>query len=148
MHSAIKLQSNFNGSNTFRTMKISSRQGLFELVRVDYSDYSGRSGGFNGVLLDFLSRKGMLFVLIRIASSKAILMRTHNIPFSIYNRKSPLINQICSYGTFSKGLKNEFETARINEPLKFYCIYCHAYLKKNGRNQETGILCSDFTVAQ
>ena len=37
-----EIQSNFNGSNTFRTMKISSRQGKFEPVRVDYSARSGR----------------------------------------------------------------------------------------------------------
>ena len=35
-------------------------------------------------------------------------------------------SQICSYGIFSKGLKNEFEIAVVNEssvfkPLKFYC---------------------------
>ena len=38
----------------------------------------------------------------------------------------PKLSQICSYGMFSKGLKNEFETALVNEPsvfepLKFYC---------------------------
>ena len=55
-------------------------------------------------------------------------MRTHNIPFSIYNRKSPQINpDLQLWDFFSKGLKNEFETARVNEPsgfepLKFYCI--------------------------
>ena len=43
-------------------------------------DYSGRSGGFIGYLLDFLEHEGMLFVPIRI---EAILMSTHNIPFSI-----------------------------------------------------------------
>ena len=53
-------------------------------------------------------------------------MSTHNIPFSIYE-KHPKLSQICSYGLFSKGLKNEFETAVVNEPsvfepLKFYCI--------------------------
>ena len=37
-----KIQSNFNGSNTFGTIKISSRQGQFEPMRVDYS---ARSGG-------------------------------------------------------------------------------------------------------
>ena len=36
------------------------------------------------------------------------------------------LSQICSYGLFSKGLKNEFETTMVNEPsvfkpLKFYC---------------------------
>ena len=33
----IQLQSNFSGSNSFGTMKISSRQGKFEPMRVDYS---------------------------------------------------------------------------------------------------------------
>ena len=32
-----EIQSNFNGLNTFRTMKISSRQGEFEPIRIDYS---------------------------------------------------------------------------------------------------------------
>ena len=36
------IQSNFNGSNIFGTMKISSRQGLFELMSVNHS---ARSGG-------------------------------------------------------------------------------------------------------
>ena len=40
---------------------------------------------------------------------------------------NPKLSQICSYGIFSKGHKNEFETAVVNEPsvfepLKFYCI--------------------------
>ena len=38
------IQSNFNGSNTFGTMKICSRQGEFEPLRVYYKD---RSGGIN-----------------------------------------------------------------------------------------------------
>ena len=38
----------------------------------------------------------------------------------------PKYNNVCSYGIFSKELKNEFETAVVNEPsvfqpLKFYC---------------------------
>ena len=28
----------------------------------------------------------------------------------------PKYNNVCSYGIFSKGLKNEFETAVVNEP--------------------------------
>ena len=40
----------------------------------------------------------------------------------------PKLSQICNYGICSKGLKNEFETAVVNEPsvfepLKFYCMY-------------------------
>ena len=38
--------SNFNGSNSFGTMQISSRQGKFKPVRVDYS---ARSGGLIGI---------------------------------------------------------------------------------------------------
>ena len=37
------------------------------------------------------------------------------------------LSQICSFGIFSEGLKNEFETAVVNEPsvfepLKLYCM--------------------------
>ena len=50
-------------------------------------------------------------------------MFTHNIPFSIYKRKSPKIILIesAAMGFFSKGLKNEFETVVLNEPSVFYC---------------------------
>ena len=48
--------------------------------------------------------------------------------YTMFNikRKSLLIIPICSYGIFSKGHKNEFETAVVNRPsvfesLKFYC---------------------------
>ena len=42
------------------------------------------------------------------------------------------LSQICSYGLFSKGLKNEFETAVVNEPsvfepLKFYCTWAQLF---------------------
>ena len=69
----------------------------------------------------------MLCVLFRIASW-GILMRTQNIPISITKKEShPKLSQICSYGIFTKGLKNEFETTMANEssvfePLRFYCI--------------------------
>ena len=58
---------------------------------------------------------------------EAILMITHNIPFSICVRKNTLnYPKSAVMGFFSKGLKNEFETAMVNEPsvfepLKFYC---------------------------
>ena len=40
----------------------------------------------------------------------------------------PKLSQICSSGICSKGLKNEFETAVVNEPSvfepsKFYCTW-------------------------
>ena len=54
-----------------------------------------------------------------------------NTQHTIFNRKKenlPKLSQICSYGIFSKGLKNEFKTALVNEPsvfepLKFYCTF-------------------------
>ena len=44
------------------------------------------------------------------------------------NETHPKLSQICSYGICSKGPKNEFEPAVVNEPsvfesLKFYCIW-------------------------
>ena len=47
--------------------------------------------------------------------------------FNIKQEKYPKLSQICSYGIFSKGLKNEFATAVVNETsvfesLKFYCV--------------------------
>ena len=55
-------------------------------------------------------------------------MSTHNIPFLNMKRKSILnYSNLQLWGFFSKGPKNEFETAVVNdpsvlEPLKVYCI--------------------------
>ena len=55
-------------------------------------------------------------------------MSTHNIPFSMLKKKITLIYpKSIVMGFCSNGLKNEFETAVVNEPsvfepLKFYCI--------------------------
>ena len=48
--------------------------------------------------------------------------------FNINGKNHPKSSQRCSYGIFSNELKNEFETAMLNEssvfePLKFYCMY-------------------------
>ena len=52
-----------------------------------------------------------------------------NTKYTIFNieKNHPKLFLICSYGIISKGLKNEFETALLNEPsvfepLKVYCI--------------------------
>ena len=54
-------------------------------------------------------------------------MSTHNIPFSMYKRKSASIIPNLQPLDFFKGLKDEFERAVVNkpsvfEPLKFHCI--------------------------
>ena len=74
----------------------------------------------------------MLCFLIRIASSRRFLLAHTTYHFQHKKENQPKSSQICSYETFSKGLKNEFERAVVNEPsvfepLKFYCIlkYTH-----------------------
>ena len=47
----------------------------------------------------------------------------------------PKLSQICNYRNYSKGPKNECETAVVNEqsvfePLKFYCIYMNGPKKQ------------------
>ena len=63
-------------------------------------NHTARSGGISGYLSDFFQHEGVLCVLIN-------LMVTH------------ILCQICSYWIFSKGLKDEFETAVVNEPSVF-----------------------------
>ena len=61
-------------------------------------------------------------------------MSTRNIPFSIYRRKSAyIIPNLKLLDFFFKGLKDEFETAVVNEssvfePLKFYCSWLYEQL--------------------
>ena len=74
-------------------------------------------------------------------------MSSHIIPFlNIKIKIHPKSCKICSYGICSKGPKNEFETAVVNEPsvfqpLKFYCICSVPSLElsvwdgSNGRSQ-------------
>ena len=56
-------------------------------------------------------------------------MSTHKIPFSILKKKITLnYPKSAAIGFCSKGLKNKFETAIVNEPsvfkpLKFYCTF-------------------------
>ena len=50
--------------------------------------------------------------------------------YTIFNMKKenyPKLSQTCSYGIFSEGFNNEFETAMVNESsvfelMKIYCI--------------------------
>ena len=56
-----------------------------------------------------------------------------NTIFQYEKENHPTLSEICSYGIFSKGPKNEFETAMVNEPsvfepLKFYCMFKPLFL--------------------
>ena len=54
-------------------------------------------------------------------------MGIHNIHYQYKKENHRKLFRICTHGIFFKGLKNEFETAVVNEPsefkpLKFYRI--------------------------
>ena len=59
-----------------------------------------------GNIFDFQQNKGMLRVLIRIASMRQFLMNTHNIQFHDKLRKFPSIFVFLSYRKNSVGTKN------------------------------------------
>ena len=76
--------------------------------------------------------------------------------FQYEKEKHPKFSQICSYGILSKGLKNEFERAVVNEPsvfepLKFYCIWKGDGAGGGGRGQgleywDGGTLLADWKL--
>ena len=102
-------------------MKICSRQGKFEPMRVDYR---ARSGGIIGIPSRFsLTRRYVVCSHLN-RLMEAILMSTHNIRFLI--SKITLNYPKSAASDFFQRLKNEFEAAEVNEPsvfepLKFYC---------------------------
>ena len=88
----------------------------------------------------------MLCVHIRIASP------TYH--FQYINENKLKLSQICSYCIFSKGLKDEFETAVVNEPpvfesLKFYSIYGigKIYQTKSEDSDQSERMQGDFVFA-
>ena len=92
-------------------------------------DYSARSGGLIGVSLIYFNMKECCVFTLE-SPHRGDSEYTQYTIFNM-NKKNTLNypkSQICSYGLFSKGLKNEFETAVVNEPsvfepLEFYCCY-------------------------
>ena len=88
------IQLNFNGLNTFGTMKISSRQGEFEQMRVDFVKWHNRN-----YFLDFPEHEGTLCVLIRGDSNEYTQHAIINIKKKI-KLNYPKYNNVCSYGIF------------------------------------------------
>ena len=120
MNNNRNIQSNFNGSNTFGTMKICSRQGEFEPLRIFYR---ARSGGINRDIFSIFPNMKVYCVF-----SLESPQRGDSNEYTQYKKKKhPKLSHICSYRICSEGPKNEFEPAMVNEPsvfepLKFYCI--------------------------
>ena len=91
-------------------------------------DYSVRSGGLTFFFLIFFNMK--VFCVFSLESpyrGDSNEYKQYTI-FNMNKKEHPKLSKICSYGLFSKGLKNEFETAVVNEPsvfepLTFYCIF-------------------------
>ena len=119
------LQLTFNGSNTFGTMKICSRQGQFEPSRVYYR---AKSGGINRDTSSIFFNMKVYFVFSLESPQRRDSNEYTQYTISQYKKEIHLeLSQICNYGICSKGPNNEFEPAVVNEPsvfepMQFYCI--------------------------
>ena len=115
-------------THTNNENKLEARE--FEIMSVNHS---ARSGGITNILKrkSLISFQFSLTLKYNVCSHwnrliEAILMSSHNSHFQYKNH--PKLSQTCSYWIFSKGLKNKFKTAVVNEPLlfeplKIYCIW-------------------------
>ena len=79
----LQLQLKFNGSNTFETMKICSRQGKFELMSVNHSARSG------GIIVIFV-----LFFNMKVCCIEAILMNYITYRYQYKKENHPKLFQI------------------------------------------------------
>ena len=121
----INIQSNFNGSNTFGTMKTYLRQGLFKLVTVNHRARSGGKIWISFRFLNFFNMK-VFYVLSLESPHLGDSNKYGQYTILIWKRKPPIFIQSFDYAIFSKGLENEFRTALVKEPsvfepLKVYC---------------------------
>ena len=90
-------------------------------------DNSTRSGSIIRISLIFYNMKVYCVFILESPHRGDSNEYTQYTIFQYEKEKHRKLSQICSCGIFSKGLKNEFERAVVNEPavfepLKFYCI--------------------------
>ena len=91
-------------------------------------DNSARSGGIIRISLIFYNMKVYCVFTLESPHRGDSNVYTQYTIFQYEKEKHPKLSQICRYWNISKGLKNEFERAVVNEPsvfepLKFYCTY-------------------------
>ena len=72
--------------------------------------------------------------LSHLGDSNEYTCTIYHFQYTCNKEKHPKLSQICSFGTFSWELKNDFETAVVNEPsvfepLKFYCVTLTLHLE-------------------
>ena len=89
-------------------------------------DNSARSGGLVRISLIFYHMKVYYVFSLESPQRGNSNEFTQYTIFQYKNDNHPKLCKICNYGICSKGPKNEFETAVVNEPsvfepLKFYC---------------------------
>ena len=94
-------------------------------------DKSARSEGIMGISLLFYNIKACCVFSLESPHRGDSNEYTQYAIFNI-KKKITLNYPICSYEIFSRGLKNKFETAVLNEPsafasLKFYCSLKTSY---------------------
>ena len=93
---SVQLQYNFNSSNTFGTMKISwDRHSSSYCV-----NHSTKSEGITGISFWFSLTWRYVVCSHQNRLIEAILISTHNIPFSLLKRKCLKLSKICSYWIF------------------------------------------------
>ena len=114
-------------------MKICSRQGLFELMNVNHS---ARSGGILWTSFRFFNKMVCCVFSLESPHRGDSNGYTQYTFFHYKKENHPKLSQICSYGICSKGLKNQFETAVVNEPSVFeplivYCILVCLHFTKH-----------------
>ena len=90
-------------------------------------DNSTRSGGLIGISLIFYNMKVCCVFTLESPHRGDSNEYTQYTIFSMNMKNCLNYPKSAAMGFFSKGLKNEFETAMVNEPsvfepLKFYCI--------------------------
>ena len=91
-----QLQLNFNGSNTFGTMKMCSRQGWFEPLRVYYRT---KSGGITGICFPIFFNMKVYYVFSLESPQRGDSNESTQNTISQYIKENhPKLFQICNYG--------------------------------------------------
>ena len=125
------IQSNSDGSNIFGTMKICSRQRLFEPRKVTI-------GAIPGGIMEIIV--GYIFGVLYFKCMSCVLVHTAY----IYKMKKISLNYpYIVIGGNPSGLENLFDSSMVNEPsgfeplgfepLKFYCISTDSKLQMSAR---------------
>ena len=123
---------NFLGPNTVQWLEhLLDHKNQFEtgVVRANECDESARSGGKIRISLVSNNMKVCCVFSLESPQKGDSNEYTQYTIFNIRKENHHKLSQICSYGIFSKALKNKFETAVVNEPSVFEPLkFCNLFL--------------------